>query len=353
MIEKAVIEDFQALKKLEVEFSPTNTTIVGPNDKGKTAMLRAVLLLCLNSHRSPNRFIRVSKSGFKITLYVDGHKIVRKKSKSGNVYFLDGKKFKFDSTRIRVPEPIAHLLNVSRENFQLQHDRHFWFSETPGQISKKINELVGLSSIDSTLSNINKDVREAERDVEITKRELEDARGLADRLAWVPRFRKRLASLEATGRKLESASSVAQELRSALQEYSDTMKRGKRLRIAYRAIKRVEQIGTKAERQARKVKQLGKLLKEWKRARRDSMLRVPDLTRLERLRKKADDYSNLVDDLFFDLKDLQKGRDNVKELDAQLRKLERQLRKAERKAKLCPTCGRPLKGRKHKHKSSR
>ena len=93
-----------------------------------------------------------------MTLTLGGREIQRQRSASNNSYGMDGVEFKAFGND--VPEDIARVLNVSELNFQGQHDAPLWFTESAGEVSRRLNYIVDLSQIDSTLSAIDSIVRE-------------------------------------------------------------------------------------------------------------------------------------------------------------------------------------------------
>lgn len=195
MLTSLLIRNFQAHKSLEIQLDQI-TTICGPSDIGKSAILRALYWLCMN-RPSGEAFLREGAHFVSVRLGVDGRTIKRKKGKA-NTYSLDGEVFKaFGSA---VPEEIAKLLNVTEENFQGQHDSPFWFSKTPGQVSKELNRIVSLEVIDNTLSNIASRMRREQERVNLTKQRLEDAKEHKRELIWVPDLDSSLKKLEETTR---------------------------------------------------------------------------------------------------------------------------------------------------------
>jgi exonuclease VII small subunit len=61
-------------------------------------------------------------------------------------------------------------------NFQLQHDPHFWFNLSAGEVSRQLNKIVSLDVIDKTLSNLNAKVAKAKTTVEISQDRLKEAK---------------------------------------------------------------------------------------------------------------------------------------------------------------------------------
>lgn len=182
MLKLLRLRNFQKHKKLTIKFSPQITTIVGPSDQGKSAILRALHWLAFNrpagdafrTHGTPETVAQ---------LITDKHTITRRKGKGVNTYSLDKKKLKaFGSDP---PEPIVNALQLQAFNFQLQHDSPFWLTLSAGEVAKRLNSVVDLTIIDESVKRARSAVRslEAEERVVVTR-----VRGLEDRtsrLDWV------------------------------------------------------------------------------------------------------------------------------------------------------------------------
>lgn len=165
MLKQLQLFNFQAHKRLKIEFPPGITTIKGPSDVGKSSILRAIRLLALNDI-SGEDFISWGEEEAVVILHVDGRKIVRRKGKE-NIYKLDGEVFK--SFRDGVPDTIAALLKMCDINFQKQHDSPFWLSSSAPEVSRQLNRVIDLSVIDSSISNAGKLVRTAREKVVVTE----------------------------------------------------------------------------------------------------------------------------------------------------------------------------------------
>lgn len=211
------LNDFQAHKETLIEFSPTITTIKGPTDVGKSSVLRALRWICLNDIAG-DEFIREGQKKTIINLQIQDQKKKRKieriRSSGGsiNTYELDGEEYKAFSTS--VPSDISKLLNLNEINFQGQHDGPFWFNETAGEVSRRLNTVVDLTVIDLALSNVASEVRRAqekkifieERLVEV-KDELEklkSQRARVDEFKSLKDIHDRFENLEARSVLLES-----------------------------------------------------------------------------------------------------------------------------------------------------
>lgn len=175
MIESLTIQDFQAHKKLKIKLDPHITTIVGDSDTGKSSVLRALKLLATNKP-SGSSFVRHGAKQTKITAIVDGQKIQRVRASKGskNLYRLNGKTLKAFGGD--VPETIQKIFNVSEINFQQQYDAPFWFSETSGEVSRRLNKIINLSAIDIVLNSLQTKIRKETAKLEICDERLATAR---------------------------------------------------------------------------------------------------------------------------------------------------------------------------------
>jgi DNA repair exonuclease SbcCD ATPase subunit len=297
VFQKLTLKNFQVHDKLEVDLSPTVTTIVGPSDAGKTAVLRALRLLCLNQPSRAKPFVKEGEPELTVELVVDGKKVVRKVGRH-NLYVLDGKVFRaFGSGK--VPQEITDLLNVSEVNFQRQMDLPFWFSETPGQVSKNLNEIVNLSVIDRALKKAGDGVRHARLALHVSQDRVAKAKDDYRRLRWAPAFVKDVKVLE------------------------QSVKDWKNIR--------------------RERERLGGLLTEIRKVDKAATAEIPDLTPLIELRKKGDRIAEQRRNLEFLLVQLKTSEQTICDLDDQIKQASENLKNASRRLRRCPTCGQVIK----------
>lgn len=193
MIEHLIIRDFQKHEKLILDLDHHVTCLTGKTDSGKSSILRALRWVCMNQPVG-KEFIRHGAERVKVKLIVDGKTIIRERSKNTNLYRLDGQELA--AFGADVPEPISQLLNVGPVNFQGQFDPPFWFSLSPGQVSKELNAIIDLGVIDGTLGNVAAELRKAKLAVEISKERLTEAKIKKDRLSWIEELNEDLRVVE-------------------------------------------------------------------------------------------------------------------------------------------------------------
>ncbi len=295
MLERLLIKDFQTHSKTTIEFDQI-TCIIGESDTGKSSVLRALRWLCLNDRRGlgfVGKWGKAKQALVKLT--VDNHVIARKKGKGINEYWLDGSILGFGIGESgKVPDSIAKILSLSSLNFSNQHSQPFWFSETAGKVSRELNAVVDLGVIDSTLANVNSEVRKARSEKAVCEKRLQEAKVEKQQLAWVPGFNADLERLE----------ELHQEL-------------------------------------VRKVKVgelLGNLLEQVKNARKLASQEVPDISKLAELVKRYKQLNEKRIAIAILLNIIKMTRKQIQDLAKEIHQLQRELGKIEK----CPVCRRPL-----------
>ena len=158
MFEELQVRNFRRNKKRNISLGQI-TTIRGATGKGKSSLVGAFKWACFN-RPSGDSFINWDSDFAAVRLVFDRDQtVIRRKSSSNNTYKLNGEVFKAFGTN--VPDPVSAALNVSDINFRLQAAGHFWFSETAGEVSRQLNDIVNLSVIDGALAHLASCQREA------------------------------------------------------------------------------------------------------------------------------------------------------------------------------------------------
>lgn len=335
MLEEIRLRNIQNHKKRTIKLDPQVTTFVGATDAGKTAIIRGLGLLCLNDWDAC--YLSHDKTTCSVGLVIDGHRLVRTKGKRVNLYSLDGKKFRaFGNT---VPPEIAGLLNVGEENFQNQCDPHFWFNETPGQVSKKLNAIVNLGLIDSTLGNIAADLRKVKIEVDLVQERLIEARKTRNGLAWIVDYSSELAFLE----QLENERDLIAQNRAKLalliaQTGIFVANRDNALKRVLDASKLIAQLSEWQMFRSRS-EQLERLLQEARKLRRLVETPLPDFQPVIEARVDGDEAAERRRNLEHLLGEALIERKNVCRLSKEVRLLLKQL---SRQRGRCPQCGQLL-----------
>ena len=185
MLKKLILKNFQIHKRLEVTFSPTITIIHGPNDAGKSSVVRALYWVFYNQptgdwmcrinerEEIENAYVRV--------IFDDGSIIKRIKGEKVNKYVVDGEEY--ENFGFGVPDPVKEVLRIhkfktNKTEFPLhvamQDDLPFLIYESSTVKASVIDTLTGMSIVQKAISaftaeskELTKEVRKMEEDIEI------------------------------------------------------------------------------------------------------------------------------------------------------------------------------------------
>ena len=175
MLQKVILENFQAHEYSEIEFSEGINVISGASDQGKSSVIRAIRWV-LENRPSGWAFRRYNSNGpTRVTLIFDTGKIVKSRSDTENnykVYKGESKKpVELKALRSDVPEEVKEISGFGEYNIQQQFGTSFLIDDSAGEVAKKINQLSGVSIIDNILKETNSRIR-AEKSKETATKEL-------------------------------------------------------------------------------------------------------------------------------------------------------------------------------------
>jgi DNA repair exonuclease SbcCD ATPase subunit len=336
MLEYLLIQNFQRHDKLRIDFAPDITTIVGPTDAGKSAIIRALRWTSTNWLPKGDFIYHdaegVTAKGVTNKLGVDGHVITRRRSANGeiNEYLLDEHLYK--SFGRGVPEPIEQLLNLGPVCWQGQHDAPYWFDNTAGEVSRQLNAIVNLGVIDDALTNVGRAVHRGRTKCEMAEDDLTHAKQEYDSLAWVPKFEAAVTVVERAEACYNTAAYDAVtvgDLVGMVQSYRDAHQNATCAALAGQT---AVQAGARSLKLGNRVKILQELVENAGKYTR-AVWDIPPTRDMEdalNQYKKAKSRAEAVQDLV----------DDIRNKETQLCQLEKSYQIAKAAVpKVCPTCG--------------
>lgn len=280
MLERLELRDFQAHKKLVIEFDPNITVVVGDTDVGKSAIIRALSWVMLN-RPDGDSFIRHGKDAALATLEVDGQVIVRCRGKGENTYNLNSDEFKAFGKS--VPERVSELLGVSEINFQCQHEAPFWFSESASEVSRRLNHVVDLGVIDDVLGSVAQQVRRNKANVEFCEERLKKAKEERDRLKPVLEADAALRAVEEEETRAVSLRTKRESLQELLQDLSGQRKRLETLRQTAQRGRELVELADASRSWQKDAEALRSLLTSLQGQRKILKVKLPDIGALNKL----------------------------------------------------------------------
>ncbi len=183
-IKRITLENFQSHRYSIIDFDEGLNVIVGPSDSGKSAIIRGIKWVLYNEP-SGDYFLREGEKECSVTLeFSDNTTLKRYRSKTKNQYILidnSGNEIKFEGFGSNIPEQIIETIGIKKIhldsdesnsiNIGEQLDGAFLLSEKTSTRASAIGRLVGVNIIDDALKDVLKD----NRNLNITKRNLEDS----------------------------------------------------------------------------------------------------------------------------------------------------------------------------------
>lgn len=342
MLESLNGRNFQSLKNVTIKFSPTVTTIIGPNDAGKSAFLR--LLGWVTTNRPTGRaFIRHGTTQASGCLKVDGVSIRRVAGKGKNSYSIKHAKAKrpkvFNAFRNDVPDEIKKVLAMSEINFQRQHDAVFWFSLSPGQIAKELNRLVDLETIDRSQAWVGKRLRDTKAELDVCTKRLAAARAELKLLKDVEKYRKSLTSLQNLSQTtIPHINAQSRRIRGVLKQ-AEFMRRG--LTIAgglESSVEALRSLGTEGVELQTSISTLDQIIRDVRRYQRlASDIAMPNTSKIEPLIKRSGELERQYELLSQWIDQAKKYEQEICKCAQQAKKQKAQIEKA--LGGRCPQCG--------------
>jgi len=159
MIKALEVTNFQGHKYSLLEFDKGVNNIKGTSHHGKSSLIRAMIWALQNkpsgfnfkSWFSTNKEITESSIGFD-----DGTYISRQRHNKFNGYIASDCE-PLEALRTDVPEEVSLISNMNNINIQSQAEKFFMLQETPGNVAKALNKIVGLEiihEVNKTVSRI-------------------------------------------------------------------------------------------------------------------------------------------------------------------------------------------------------
>ncbi len=338
-ISKVQIRHFTIQKKCDVEFGPYVTTLTGSSFTGKSTILRAIKFVCMNKP-SGDKMISWGADKTSVRLIIDGKKITRRKGKGINSYKLSGYKDPFKAFgKGNVPQPIADLVNMADLNFQGQHDKPFWFCESPPEVSRQLNSIVNLEVIDRTLSNIDGGIRDAKADIKLTTKRLEKAEEEKKELAFASSLDADLIYIEELEEKRIQITSDYTTLHSITQKATRQWATRKNAAEAVSGGDRALEKGRIWRKILESATTLKNHVKTGLSADRIIKAAPPDTELLDRLKqqwKEAWDEIGYLEDTISDIKN---SESMLQQEDSKFQYQLKELRTFEKTMERCPLCG--------------
>lgn len=238
MIKKLYLKNFQIYEELTIEFDKHFNVILGPNDRGKSSIIRAIHWLFYNSP-SGDWMRRIDENGKILTATVkiwddEGNIFKRIKGEGINKYCVNEEVF--ENFGFAVPERIQEVLKIkkfttNKSEFSLhvamQDDKPFLTTESSTVKASVLDVLTGMSLVQKAITEFNKDKLNESRQLTFVESQLIDLNKQFDSLKDV----------ENVGDKIKDC----EKLEKSIDKNNDRLTEAKAIKNVY--IKKCDTIG--------------------------------------------------------------------------------------------------------------
>ncbi len=280
VVESLKLTNFQAHADLSLDLRSPITTIIGPSDTGKSAILRALRWLMVNRPLG-GAFLRNGARNVRVEAVIDGVPIIRALNGSTNLYQIGDAQYK--AFQRDVPEDLAKFLLVAESlNFQGQHDAPFWFCESPAEVSRQLNQIVNLELIDRTMSKLDSLLRSSRVVVGERTEKLQAARTERKRLRFVPALEEGLKNLKLFSKERDSAEAGVLFLSDLCEKTIHLRRTVRQLQSAIEQGEATEAAGKNLEKMSQEKRNLADLLETAEENYQTANMKLPAVEELEK-----------------------------------------------------------------------
>jgi exonuclease SbcC len=343
------LKNLQSHKETELEFSSGINCIIGENNSGKTAVLRALYALAFNPKGYFSKLKRWKKHWPIITANWSGHEITR--NQKG--YILNGKPY--HTVGDTVPKDIQNILNLDPLNFKLIREDLFLISQSPGARARLINKASGLDSQEELISYCKKQIKNCTDEIKIKEHLRTSLISTVSRLSPVEKLQK---PIEELGNNLKRIEEIEDEFEDITEKVERLIEIAPIIEMAS-GIEKIRSQATEANRllekardTAAEISSIGYGISELERIEKvlykDSLIRD-----IRKLARKAEKKGKEIGDIEIDWNSIAESLERIESIGIDIErfavetaKAKVEVDKAKMKAGVCPLCNTDLRKKK-------
>ncbi len=242
MIKYLALENFQSHISSTLNFHKGVNVITGPSDSGKSVLIKALYWL-VNNRPSGESFKNLSskkQDQMAVEIETDDHTIAIIRNE-GKTSYIEGNN-EYTAIRTDVPKEISKVLNLDDYNIQTQHQPYFLLQDTPGEIARKLNELVGLDIIDVLYKNIAAEIRDVNYQIGLKKNTISDIEEELEKFKNLDVIEKLIKSIEKNYQKTAETTSAVNFLEKSIESLESIDKDMVQLQILSKLEKKTKKV---------------------------------------------------------------------------------------------------------------
>lgn len=233
MIEAIHLINYENHADSFVKFAPGTNIFQGPSDHGKSAIRRALSLVVFNRPVKGRPLDKTKDSS--ATLYCSGLPAITRGRTGGeneedrkNYYKLRTDEVvlaEFKAFGTKVPEEISGILDIVEDNIQKQADQYYLLQNTPGQVAKKLHEILGMELVDKTNQIVSKMISSQTTLYENLNVEIKNIKQEIEKYTYLDPLEEKIGELETLNSKYGELTEKIQGLASFFEQCRELRRR--------------------------------------------------------------------------------------------------------------------------------
>ena len=213
---KLTLKNFQSHKHSEIQISEGITALLGDNDVGKTAVVRALRWLFWN-RPSGDAFRSHWGGPTEVRLDTDRGWIARYRDAKSNLYLVNGTELR--AIGLQVPQEVSDFFRVDEINFQFQSDPPFLLGMSPGERANYLQRITKMLTISVAEDILRRRIKSMSAELANLDSEIQRIRAQRTRYAGLDDVKHEIDSLRDTELTLEEKKRSLDSLLRKIEEF--------------------------------------------------------------------------------------------------------------------------------------
>ncbi|MHC4574387.1 MAG: AAA family ATPase [Planctomycetota bacterium] len=345
MIKSLEIKGFEKHKNSNLNFSDKINLIIGSSHIGKSSIIKSIKWLNDNipagegfiNHNMEECFVKVE--------FQDDNFIERIKNKNENKYIVNEKSL--EAIGKKVPSEVKEITRFTNLNIQGQFDKFFLLQDVPGEVARKLNEIVNLQIMDGCIKRIKSKVNKKNQDIKYLQNEIKEIKEEIKKYDWIDNadnLLKKVEQKEEKVRILEADIDLLFNYQSELDKYNKELKIINKKLKSKKLFNQIKDKFNEYEKQNLSYEKLSKLNDEFI-SNKERLKKYENLEEKKKIfvhvNKIYKNYKEVTEQIKL-LEEILLYKSQIINLDKNIKRLKEQKEKILPKGSICPLCNQEI-----------
>lgn len=189
MIEALELEFFEGYENATIEFHPRFNVIIGTTNHGKSSIIRALKWAITNKPSIDwTSDFAGKKDVCRVAAQFDDGFVIRERKGTKNKYIWESEEGSGELAAFGKGEPPEEIQKVTRmdsKNIKSQHDKFFMFQDSPGEVARKLNKIVGNEDINIFFKRVDSIIDASNREIKRLTVQIDDDQQEVESLSFI------------------------------------------------------------------------------------------------------------------------------------------------------------------------